>query len=305
MMAQSPGAARSRPGRSRLPMRLLSGVRLDEVCVLQGAPLIGAMFSIGALSLHHALVLAAVVAGSLSLVAHVFVLNDWSGIDGDLRDPARATRTFFAWGVSRAEMGYLAIALLAIALLLFWLVGVTTFVVAVAIAGASALYSVPAFHMKGLPVLGSALHFVGGALHFLLGYAAFSAIDGRGVAIGCFFALVFTAGHLTHEAQGYEGDLLNGIRTNAVAFGKTRSFVAGLVLFTAAYALLAVLGVLGIVPRALSLAAMLYPLHLWMSLRALRAGLTPGSLRRLQRCYRLLYALIGVAMIMTLVPSMI
>jgi 4-hydroxybenzoate polyprenyltransferase len=263
------------------------------------------MFSIGALTLANTLVLAALLAGSVSLVAHVFVLNDWSGIHGDLNDPARASRTFVARGVSRAELGYLAIALLALALLLFGLVGATTLVVAVVIAGVSALYSTPAFHMKGLPIFGSALHLVGGVLHFLLGYAAFSAIDGRGVAIGCFFALVFTAGHLTHEARGYEGDSLNGIRTNAVAFGKTQSFIAGLVLFTAAYALLAMLAVFGIVPHALSLAAMLYPLHLWMSLRALRTGLTLESSRRLQRCYRLLYAAIGVTMIMTLVPSMI
>jgi 4-hydroxybenzoate polyprenyltransferase len=291
------GTTPSRPDWS--PIRLLSCVRFDEVYVLQGAPLIGAVFSIGTLTLDKAFVLAAVVVGSLSLVAHVFVLNDWSGIHGDLRDPARAGRTFMEKGVSGTELGYLAIALLVLALVLFWLVSVITFVVAVGIASASALYSAPGFHMKGLPIFGSALHLVGGVLHFLLGYTAFSAIDERGVAIGCFFALVFTAGHLTHEARGYEGDFLNGIRTNAVAFGKTQSFIAGLVLFTAAYTLLAMLAALGIVPHVFLLAAMLYPLHLWMSLRALHIGLTPESFCRLQRCYRLLYAAIGITMIMT------
>jgi 4-hydroxybenzoate polyprenyltransferase len=286
-------------------MGVLSGVRFDEVLVLQGAPLIGAMFSIGTLTLEKAFVVAAVAVGSLSLVAHVFVLNDWSGIHGDLRDPFRAGRTFIEKGVRRAELGYLAVALLALALLVFWLIGVITFAIAGSIACASALYSFPAFHMKGLPIFSSALHLVGGALHFLLGYAAFSAIDGRGVAIGCFFALVFTAGHLMHEARGHEGDFLNGIRTNAVAFGKKASFIAGLVFFTAAYVLLALLAALGIVPRVLLLAAVLCPLHLWVSLRTLRIGLTFESLCRLQRSYRLLYAVIGVTMIMTLVPSMI
>ncbi len=287
------------------PIRLLSCIRFDEVLVLQGAPLIGAMFSIGTLTLHNALILAAVAVGNLALVAHVFVLNDWSGIHGDLRDPARADRTFVAKGARRGDVGWLAIALLPIALLPFWLVGATTFVVALVIAGASGLYSAPAVHMKGRPVLGSALHLVGGVLHFLLGYAAFSAIDARGVVIGCFFGLVFTAGHVTHEARGYEGDLLNGIRTNAVAFGKTRSFMAGLVLFTAAYGLLAMLAAFGVVPHVLILAAALCPLHLWMSLRALRAGLTLESLCRLQRCYRLLYAAIGLTMIITMYPSVI
>jgi 4-hydroxybenzoate polyprenyltransferase len=126
-------------------MRLLSTVRFDEVCLLQGAPLIGALFSIGALTPQNVFVLAAVMVGSISLVAHVFVLNDWSGIHGDLRDPARANRTFVAKGVSRTELGCLATVLLVLSLLLFWLVGVTTFVVAAVIASASALYSAPRF----------------------------------------------------------------------------------------------------------------------------------------------------------------
>jgi 4-hydroxybenzoate polyprenyltransferase len=153
--------------------------------------------------------------------------------------------------------------------------------------------------MKGLPLVNSLLHFVGGALHFLLGYATFTAIDARGVAIGCFFALVFTAGHLTHEARDCEGDLHNVIRTNAVAFGRTQSFFAGLAVFTVAYALLVALAASGVIPRVLTLAAVLYPVHFFASLRAMRAGLSYESLSRLQRCYRALFAVIGVMMVVT------
>jgi 4-hydroxybenzoate polyprenyltransferase len=289
----------SRPQPLRLLSRLLSCIRWDEVLVLQGAPLIGAIFSLGAWTVGNILVLAGFAVGSCCLVAHVFVLNDWSGIHGDLRDPNRAARTFPAKGVGRTELGLLATALLALSLLLFAFVGTVTLVLALAIAGLSALYSAPVFHMKGLPLLNSLLHFVGGTLHFLLGYAAFAAIDARGVVIGCFFALVFTAGHLTHEARDYEGDLLNGIRTTAVAFGRRQSYFAGLALFTAAYALLVALAAYGVVPRALVLAAVLYPVHLFASLRALRAGLSFESLSRLQRCYRALYAIIGIMMVVT------
>lgn len=290
----------TRPQLGRAPLRLLSSVRFDEVCVLQGTPLIGALFSLGNVTPDKAFVLAAVLLGSFILVAHVFVLNDWAGIHADLRDPARASRTFIEKGVKRDQLGTLAIALLALALFLLWHVGVAAFAIGASIAVASALYSAPAFHMKGLPVVGSALHLVGGVLHFLLGYAAFAAIDVRAVVIGCFFGLAFTAGHLMHEARGFEGDHLNGIRTNAVAFGKRQSFVAGLALFTAAYALLAALAAAGVVPRILVLAALLYPLHLWMSLRALRAGLTLESLCRLQASYRLIYAVIGLTMVASL-----
>ena len=209
----------------------------------------------------------------------------------------RATRTFSAKGVSRTEVGLLAVVLLSLSLLLFGILGAVPFVLALAIAGLSALYSAPAFHIKGLPLFNSALHLVGGALQFLLGYATFTAIDERGIAISCFFGLVFAAGHLMHEVRGLDGDQFNRIQTNAVAFGKARSFVAGVALFTVAYALLVSLAAFDVVPRVLVLAGALYPLHLGASLRAWHAGLDFRSLCRLQRFYRLLYAVIGIAMV--------
>jgi 4-hydroxybenzoate polyprenyltransferase len=288
----------ARPPRpARLLPRLLSCIRWDEVFLLQGAPLIGACFTLGPWTGRNVLALAIFAVGSCCLVAHVYAFNDWSGIHGDLRDPHRAARTFPTKGVSRTELGFVATALLTVSLLLFALVNTVTVVLALAIASLSALYSAPFFHMKGVPLFNSLLHFVGGILHFLLGYAAFAAIDARGIAVGCFFALVFTAGHLTHEARDCEGDLLSGVRTNAVAFGRTRGFFAGLVLFTAAYVLLVALAAYGAVPRALLLAALLYPVHLVASVRAMRAGLNFESLSQLQRCYRVLYAVIGVMIV--------
>jgi 4-hydroxybenzoate polyprenyltransferase len=170
---------------------------------------------------------------------------------------------------------------------------------ALGIATAGALYSAPIFPMKGHPVFGSLLHFVGATLQFVLGYALFAAIDARSFAIGSFFGLVFAAGHCTHEARDCDADLMNGIRTKAVAFGKTQSFLAGLALFTAAYGLLVTLALLGLVPRLLVGTAALYLVHLHASFRAMRAGLTYDSLLGLQRRYRLLYAVIGSAMVVS------
>ncbi|MBZ9890183.1 UbiA family prenyltransferase [Mesorhizobium sp. BR1-1-3] len=304
-MTQIAGDAASR---SHLPaiqllLRWLSCIRYDEVAALQATPFVGAVFSVGALSAGHVLTGAIMMAGNLCLMAHVFVLNDWSGIFGDLKDPDRAGRTFAAKGLTRTEVGYLAGSLLVISLLLLALVGTGTLLIAATIAGLSALYSSPALHLKAAPLFSSALHFVGGCLHFLLGYTAFGAIDAQGVVVSCFFGLVFTAGHFTHEARDHEVDLINGIRTNAVAFGKTQSFVAGLMLFISSYIYLVVLAALGFVPIALVLAAALIPLHLLASRRAMRAGLTSESLRGLQRCYRALFATIGIGMILMVALS--
>jgi 4-hydroxybenzoate polyprenyltransferase len=234
-------------------------------------------------------------------VAHVFVLNDWAGMNADLQDPNRAAGAFATKGIRRSEIGGLWLALLALSLTAFGWIGLRTLAIALAIAILSALYSLPGAHAKGIPLLSSALHLAGGVLHFLLGWSLFAAIDRRGIEIAAFFALAFAAGHLTQEVRDHEGDRLNGIRTNAVRFGKRSTFAAGLAVFTLAYLLLAVLAARAIVPRSLGmLAAVLYPLHLYWSLRTLGAGLTFESIRRLQARYRALYAILGAAMLAAL-----
>lgn len=283
-------------------LRLLSCIRLDEVCVLQGAPMIGVCFGMDAVNVDSLLAVAALIAGNLCLVAHVFVLNDWAGIQGDLKDPNRAAWSFVAKGENSMRIGYLALILLVASLLLFSLLGTTAFAIACVIAALSAVYSLPGIHGKGIPVLNSLLHFFGGTLHFLLGFSAFSAISLHGVLIGCFFGLVFTAGHFTHETRDHDGDLRSGIRTNAVAFGKRRSFFAGFCLFSVAYGLLTVLALLEIVPAVLSLAGAFYVIHLRASLRAWRSGLTFQGIRRLQTTYRNIHVVIGLAMLVTVPP---
>jgi 4-hydroxybenzoate polyprenyltransferase len=289
-----------RPKGAQWILRLLTCIRFDEVLVLQGPPLLGAAFSITQVNSQSVWALLLLTAGNCFLVAHVFLLNDWAGIHHDLRDPSRSADVFLNRGIRRSEIEGLLLTLLALSLVLFGQLGSVTLTIGLMIAVASALYSAPTFHMKGVPLLNSVLHLVGGLLHFLLGYSVFHGIDGRGLVIGCFFAAVFTSGHLTQEVRDFEADSRNEIQTNAVKFGKVPSFVAGFALFTFADALLIVLAVRGTVPRDLVLVALLYPLHFYWSLRAVREGLTSESVRRLQVRYRALYAAIGALIVISM-----
>ncbi len=279
----------------RLP-HLLSCIRLDEVLVLQGTPLLGALFSMGSLTRGKCLDFLVLAIASSCLVAHVFVLNDWSGASTDLRDPNRAVRVFTARGISRKAAGALCVLLLALSLLLLIPFGRTPVYLALGLAALSVLYSGPLFAMKGVPLASSVLHLMGGLLHFLLGYSLFRGLDARSLGIGSFFALTFAAGHLTHEARDCRSDRLNRIQTNAVKFGSLCSFSAGFLLFTAAHILLFVLAANGVVPHVVMLVAVLYPLHLWWTLRVWAAGLGFENIRRLQLRYRALYAIIGLVM---------
>ena len=286
---------------SRRPLaRLLSCIRMDEVLVLQGTPFFGALFSMGAVTKAKCLELIVLTAANSCLVAHVFVLNDLSGSSTDVRDPNRSGQVFAVRGIGRREAGVLCVALLIFSLLLLIPFGTTVLFLALVVAIASALYS---FMLKGAPVASSLLHLAGGLLHFLLGYSLFHALDGRGLEIGSFFALTFAAGHLTHEARDCASDLANGIRTNAVRFGRAPAFVAGFVLFTAADVLLIVMAIRGVVPHALVMIGALYPLHLYWTLRTFYAGLTFENIRRLQTGYRILYAVIGLMIVLTVSES--
>jgi 4-hydroxybenzoate polyprenyltransferase len=286
--------------RAKAAVRYLSCLRLQEILVLQGSPLLGAAFAIGRPAAGNVGPLAILLAANLCLVAHIFLLNDWAGLATDLADPNKAAGVFTARGVGRREIGGLTVGLLALSLLLFSLLGASTLGLALAIAALSALYSLPRFNWKGRPLLNSAAHLAGGVLHFLLGYSLGSAIDRRGLAMAAFFGLTFAAGHLIQELRDHRGDVLNAIRTNAVAFGPRRTFAASLALFTLAHALLLLLALQGILPRPLAALFVLYPLHLGWSLQALHEGLTYASIRRLQARYRALYVLIGLAMVAAL-----
>jgi 4-hydroxybenzoate polyprenyltransferase len=280
--------------------RYLSCLRLQEILVLQGSPLLGAAFAIRHPAAENVGPLAIFIVANVCLVAHIFMLNDWSGLTSDLIDPNKAASVFTARGVGRKEIGGLAAGLLALSLLLFSRLGPSTLWLSLAITTLSALYSLPHFNWKGRPLLNSAAHLAGGVLHFLLGYSLGNAIDRRGLAIATFFALTFAAGHLTQEVRDHQGDVLNAIRTNAVIFSPRRTFAASLALFTLAHGLLLLLALQGILPHPLAALIALYPVHLRWSLKTLAEGLTYASIRRLQARYRALYAIIGLAMVAAL-----
>jgi lycopene elongase/hydratase (dihydrobisanhydrobacterioruberin-forming) len=289
-----------RPPIAPWALRLLSCIRFDEVLVLQGTPLLGAVFAMSQLTNQSVMALMLLAAGNAFLVAHVFLLNDWAGVHQDLRDPARSAGVFLNRGVRRHEVAGLLLLLLLLSLMAFSQLGPATLGLGLTIAVAGALYSVPHVYMKGVPLVSSALHLVSGVLHFLLGYSVFRSPDIHGLQIGLFFAVIFSAGHLTQEVRDREADLGNGIHTNAVTFGKKRVFIVSFALFTFADALLILLALNGAVPQGLALVvAAIYPLHLHWTLQAMREGLPYQSVRRLQMRYRALYAGLGAVMIMS------
>jgi 4-hydroxybenzoate polyprenyltransferase len=283
-------------------MKRFASTRATEVIVLQGSAVLGAVLGSAG---HDGLDLgriALVVAGSLVLTAHVFLFNDWAGQRSDLNDPRRTRNVFGKREISSREVANLVVGLLVVAMLLLAFVGTPALLCGAAIAALSLVYSGSTSWGKGRPIMGSVLHLIGGTFHFLLGYSASHAIDPKGVLIGIFFGLVFVGGHLNQEVRDYDADLRSRIRTNAVAFGCRRTFIYSLLIFTAAYLLLGVLVSLGILARPLIWATFFWPWHVASSIQALRHGLGYEAAVSMQRRYRLQFALLGLAMLLTATP---
>jgi 4-hydroxybenzoate polyprenyltransferase len=279
-------------------LRHFASTRGVEVCVLQASPLLGAYLG-GGLGLDADSVgrMGLLLLGSTALTAHVFVFNDWAGYSSDARELQRASLGALGYSISRDQIARVAIALLILANVAFAAVGTSAMLFGAGIATLSLLYSFSPSLGKSTPIAASLNHLIGGALHFLLGYTMLHAVDARGVALSLVFGLVFAAGHLNQEVRDYEFDLANGIRTSAVAFRRRRGFLASFCLFTAAYLLIVGLAALGVLPKILLLSAIAWLLQAGWSLQALRRGLGFETALWMQRRYRLLFALVGLAML--------
>lgn len=273
--------------------------RSIEVLVLQASPFLGIFLGGFSLEFSNAFQLLFVLLGSLALTAHIFVFNDWVELGSDSLDSRRAKQVFTQQGISDREVAHIVIALLLIACVCFAVVSAVAMFLGAAIAILGFLYSCSSIFGKRTPIVGSINHLLGGSLHFLLGYTLFHTLDVNGLLLSLFFGLVFAGGHLNQEVRDYEGDLQNGIRTSAVVFGCRRTFLASMVIFTVAYAILAGLAIWGVLPKLLLLSLLLWLLHIAWSLRLLQNGLGFESATWIQRRYRLLYALTGLMIIAT------
>lgn len=277
-------------------MRHFLSTRTLEVLTLQASPVLGILLSSFSLRTCGVIRPGLLLLGSVALTAHVFVFNDWAGHVCDLRDPRRVT-LIFDRGLDRRHVAQVAVALLILANVAFAPLGSRAILLGAGIAALSLLYSGSPSFGKTTPIAASLNHLLGGTLHFLLGYTLCHALDARGVLISLFFGSVFAAGHLNQEVRDYEGDLLNEIRTSAVVFGCRRTFLASLYIFTAAYAIVLALAALGILPKLLLGSVVVWLLHVVWSLQALRRGLGFETALWMQRRYRLLFSLIGIAML--------
>jgi len=273
-------------------------IRWADVLILQGAPILGVAFSVRLITAASLTALIVFCAASFLLVTHIFTFNDWAASVETVSEPDTALSPPKRLHVPSSVLLSLSLSSLVVSLVLFLFLSLRLFSLGALIAALGVFYSHPSLNAKSMPIVSTLLHLVGGTLYFLLGYSLFSAIDLRGLLFGTFFGVTFAAGHPIQEVRDFHEDRQLGATTNAIVFGLRPTFFTGVILFVMQYVYLFVLAWFGFVPRFLAiLPIVFFPIHLWWATSTLRQGLSSESITRFQNRYRILYALIGLVML--------
>ena len=75
------------PSKAPAAARYLSCLRTQEILVLQGSPLLGAALATSHPAAEQVAPFAILTIANVCLVAHIFLINDWSNLISDLADP--------------------------------------------------------------------------------------------------------------------------------------------------------------------------------------------------------------------------
>lgn len=274
----------------------LKQIRYNEVLLLLGSPFLGIFISLKAGTDFMIVSFLLFCPAAFLLVAHVYTFNDWAAYNTE------TGRRKESLAINRKGLLVFSSGMAFLCILIFLKISIIISSIALSIIFLSLLYSHPNIRLKGLPIVPTLIHLPGGILLFLLGWVLFSSDYIRGSAIGLYFALVFTGGHLVHETIHFAEDRAIGLNTSAIKFGRKKSFLAGFIIFSLSFIYLALLAWIHLLPFSLLYAAaILYPVYIYIFLITWRKGLEMIALLTFRRRYRLIHIILGIYLWLALI----
>ncbi len=192
-----------------------SALRVKETILLTGFFLIGAVFSINKLSIADLFDLGIIATLAFSLNSSLYALNAFTG-KGEDKHNIRLIK--LAKTPKRFYLNYfLSSLLITLIASCFFNVQFLWGIITLFILGI--VYSMPILKLKNGPIGGTIVHFLYQIIAFNSSYAVFDSISWTSLLVSIYFALLFSAGHLHHQAIDYEADKSANLRTGAVKWG--------------------------------------------------------------------------------------
>jgi len=208
---------------------LVWGVRYSDILVVSAYPNFGSVLALPDLTWTSLLRLSAFILVNFFYLAHIFVYNDVCDARINPEEPKlRARHALKRPELSEREVLGIDAALLVASLIGYALISVRLLVLIILIEAITVAYSQPRIKLKGIPVISLSIHFLSGFLYVLGGWVVFREFTVAGFFISSFIGMVLVAGHFFNEIDDFKQDVAVGIRTNAIAFGRIRTFWAGM-----------------------------------------------------------------------------
>jgi len=279
----------------------VKSIRLFEISVRMGAPLIALLLTLPELSEVNGIRIIHALGAFFFLWTHLYTFNAWAGYSFDKHDPSKRVTPLLSGKVTPREMSLLSIVFALICIILYAVLDIRLLIIVFPDILIGILYAHPKILLKSVPFASFAILFIVSVLDFLLGWLIFSPSLHRGLLIGIYFGILGIVGQHYHEAGDYDSDKRVGIKTNAVRYGKTKIFILGFIFYTLACIYFLLLTFSKILPGLLYLTLLItYPLYVFLYSKQLRSNLTSSDIRRFIKKYRMLYGLIGCTMILLL-----
>lgn len=276
----------------------IQSIRWFEIAVRMGAPVLALLMTAPTPSTSSVIKIVHALLAFVFLWAHIYAFNEWGGYLSDKAASVRIHTPLLAGKVSPREMVVLAFVCVFVSSFLYVLLDVRLLIIVLVNSIMGVLYVHPKILLKNVPCVSCAMLFLVSVGDFLLGWLVFSRHMSQGIFIGVFFGILGIVGQSYHESGDYDSDKRASIYTNAVRFGKKRLFVYGLVCYTCACVYFCALTISNRVAHFLYIPLVVtYPLYLFLFFRCLQAEVSAHAVRQFVRQYRLLYGVIGCAMI--------
>lgn len=280
----------------------VKSIRLFEISVRMGAPLIALLLTLPELNVVNGIRVIHALGAFFFLWAHLYAFNEWAGYSFDKHDPSKRITPLLAGEIVPREMLLLSMIFVLISIILYAFLDIRFLIIVLLDILIGILYAHPKILLKGIPFVSFVFLFIVSVLDFLLGWFVFSSSFHKGLLIGIFFGMLGIVGQHYHEVGDYDSDKRVGIKTNAVRYGKKRIFIRGFFLYTFSCLYFCVLTFLKILHGYLYLTLVLsYPVYLFIFYNCMRADMTSSGVHLFVKRYRILYGFIGVAMICVLV----
>jgi len=274
---------------------LLSSIRYRDAFIFQIPSMAAMAIFFPGLSSISGLKALLLVVGSFLLMAYIFVFNDWADFHSDRQVSQNSKDTLpDNKEITQREMLILSVFLALVGGFIVAIVSTAHLSIVLLIIIFGLVYSFPICGLQGksIPIFSSFLHFAGILLTFLLGSMTFGPIGMRAILVGAYFGIIISAGHLVQEVQGYSGDRLTNIRTNAVRFGQKLVFIFSFIIFGFSFVFLYWLAQIGFIPGLVKYTMLFYPIYAFWAFKVYRSGLDSESVKGLRERYRVLFAII-------------